>query len=51
MWDYGFIDYTFFYKHEGKLTPASILLSFLRISGSNYTYGMLNISFLTKLWK
>ena len=40
--------YTFFYKHEGKFILASIMLSFLRISGSNYAYGMLNISFLTK---
>ena len=36
--------YTFFYKHEGKFTPASIMPSFLRISGSNYAYDMLNIS-------
>ena len=36
--------YTFFsYKHEGKFTPASIMLNFLRISGSNYAYDMLNI--------
>ena len=41
--------YTFFlYKHEGKFTPGSIMLSFLRISGSNYAYNMLNISFLRK---
>ena len=32
----------FLYKHEGKFTPASIMLSFLRISGSNYAYDMLN---------
>ena len=29
-------------KHEEKFTPASIMLSFLRISGSNYAYDMLN---------
>ena len=33
-----------------KFNPASIMPSFLRISGSNYSY-MLNISLLTKLWK
>ena len=33
--------YLFFYKHEGKFTPALIILSFLRISGSNYAYDML----------
>ena len=33
-----------------KFNPASIMSSFLRISGSNYSY-MLNISLLTKLWK
>ena len=38
----------FLYKHEGKFTPASIMLSFLRISGSSYAYDMLNISFLRK---
>ena len=38
----------FLYKHEGKFTPALIMLSFLRISGSNYAYDMLNISFLRK---
>ena len=38
----------FLYKHEGKFTPASIMLSFLRISGSNYAYDMLSISFLRK---
>ena len=41
----------FLYKHEGKFTPASIMLSFLRISGSNYAYDILNISFLRKFWK
>ena len=41
---------TFFYKHEGKFTPSPIMLSFLRISGSNYAY-MVNISFLTKFGK
>ena len=38
----------FLCKHEGKFTPASIMLSFLRISGSNYVYDMLNISFSRK---
>ena len=38
----------FLYKHEGKFTPPSIMLSFLRISASNYAYDMLNISFLRK---
>ena len=38
------VDYTFFlYKHEEKFTPASIMLSFLRISGSNYAYDMIII--------
>ena len=41
----------FLYKHERKFTPASIMLSFLRISGSDYAYDMLNISFLRKFWK
>ena len=41
----------FLYKREGKFTPASIMLSFLRILGSNYAYDMLNISFLRKFWK
>ena len=36
--------YTLFYKHEGKFMPASIMRSFLRISGSNYAYDRLNIS-------
>ena len=40
-----------FYKQKGKFTPGSTILSFLRVSGSNYAYDMLNISFLTKLWK
>ena len=31
-----------FHTHEGKFTPVSIMLSFLRISGSNYSYDMLN---------
>ena len=39
---------SFLYKHEGKFNPASIMLSLLRISGSNYAYDMLNISFLRK---
>ena len=38
----------FLYKHEGKFTIASIMLSFLRISGSYYAYDMLNISFSRK---
>ena len=38
----------FLYKHEGKSTPASIMLNFLRISGSDFAYDMLNISFLRK---
>ena len=33
----------FLYKHEEKFTPVSIMLSFLRISGSNYAYDVLNI--------
>ena len=39
----------FLYKNEGEFTPASIMLSFLRISGSSYAYAMLNTSYLTKL--
>ena len=38
----------FLYKHEGKFTPASIMLSFLRISGSNYAYDMLRENFENK---
>ena len=41
----------FLYKHEGKFAPASIMLSFLRISHSNYVYDMLNILLLRKFWK
>ena len=33
----------FFYKHEGKITPAWNMLSVLRISGCNYAYDMLNM--------
>ena len=35
----------FLYKHEGKFTPVSIMLSFLRISDSNYAYDMLKYHF------
>ena len=39
--------YTFL-SYEEKSTPTLIMLSFTRISGSNYAYNVLNISFLTK---
>ena len=41
----------FLYKNEGEFTPVPIMLSFLRISGSNYAYPMLNTSYLTKTLK
>ena len=49
LWRVIFLFTPFFlYKHEGKFTPASIMLSFLRISGSNYAYDMLRENFENK---